>query len=352
MPKHLRFIPILLPVVVFCGLVSPLSAQWVNVTANLAGMPSECGNSCLLSVVPGQDRIIAGIAKRGLWQTTDGGSQWTPLGAGAGSDTIVNRPSHILYDPANANVFWESGIYNSFGVCRTTNDGQTFQHLGGAKHNDYVSVDFSDPRRRTLLAGGHEQSRTVWKSVDAGQSWTNIGSSLPEGTKHTTHPLLLDPSTYLVNASGWGKGTGGVYRTTTGGATWTQVSAQEAGGVPLRASDGSIYWLLASDRGVIRSADQGRTWTQACGPGVVKGMHLIELPDGKLAALAGRHIKVSADHGSTWTPLLEPLPVQPAGLIYAPARQAFFIWNWDCKDAVLTNAIWRHEHRIEAKAAR
>ena len=352
MHQNFHFTRALLVASVLCSLVASLPAQWVNVTANLADLPSECGNLCLLSVVPGQDRIIAGVAKRGLWQTTDGGLHWTALGQGAGSDVVVNRPSHLLYDPGHPNVFWESGIYNSSGVYRTTNGGQTFQHLGSAKHNDYVSVDFSDPQRRTLIAGGHEQSRTVWKSADAGQTWTNIGAALPEGTKFTTHPLFIDASTYLVNTWGWGKGTGGVYRTTTGGATWTQVSALEASGAALSASDGSIYWMLASDRGVIRSTDQGRTWTQVCGSGVIKSQHLIELPDGKLAAVAGKHIKASADGGATWTPLLEPLPVQPAGLIYAPARQAFFIWNWDCKDRVLTNAIWRHDYRIEAKMQR
>src|SRR5258705_7115287 len=81
-------------------------------------------------VVSGQDKIIAGIAKRGLWQTTDGGATWTPLGQGTGSEVIVNRPSRILYDPANPDLFWESGIYNSSGIYRTTNGGRTFQHLG------------------------------------------------------------------------------------------------------------------------------------------------------------------------------------------------------------------------------
>src|SRR5438105_13373508 len=86
-------------------LALPLFAQWVDVTGNLAGMPSECGNLCLLSVVPGEDRIIAGVAKRGLWQTVDGGGKWSALGQGAGSDSIVNRPSRILYDPAHPGVF-------------------------------------------------------------------------------------------------------------------------------------------------------------------------------------------------------------------------------------------------------
>src|SRR5512137_2274038 len=163
--KNQLFRSSLLAAGILSSITSPLPAQWANVTGNLADLPSECGNLCLLSVVPGQDRIIAGIAKRGLWETTDAGATWTPLGQGAGSDLIVNRPSRLLYDPSNANTFWESGIYNSSGVYRTTNAGQTFQHLGSARHNDYVSVDFSDPQRRTLVAGGHEQSRTVWKSA-------------------------------------------------------------------------------------------------------------------------------------------------------------------------------------------
>ena len=351
MPHSTRLV-CLFAVGFLCQPVFPVAAQWLNVTANLADMPSECGNLCLLSSVPGQDRIIAGIAKRGLWQTTNGGASWTALGQSPGSDAIINRPSEIIYDPKDANIFWESGIYNSSGVYYTTNGGQTFRHLGRIRHNDAVTVDLSDPQRRTLLAGGHEQSRTVWKSIDGGQNWTNIGASLPEGSKFSSNPLLLAAATYLVNASGWGKGTGGVFRTTNGGATWTQVSALEANGTPLRASDGAIYWPLMYDRGVIRSTDQGQTWTQVCGSGVIKGSRIIELPDGRLAMNGGKNIKVSADQGKSWTPVCEPTPGSPAGLIYAPARQSFFIWYWDCKDRVLTNAIWRHEYRVESKRAR
>jgi len=47
-------------------------------------------------------------------------------------------------------------------------------------------VDFSDPERRNVIAGGHEQSRMVWKSTDGGQTWTNVGLNLPEGTKFSS----------------------------------------------------------------------------------------------------------------------------------------------------------------------
>lgn len=317
-------------------------AQWVNVTANLAGMPSECGNLCLLSVMPGQDRIIAGVARRGLWQSSDGGSTWTALGQGAGSNVIVNRPSHIEYDPTTPEIFWESGIYNSSGLYRTDDGGKTFRHLGSVRHNDYVSVDFADPNRQTLLAGGHEQSRMVWCSGNGGQTWTNVGASLPAGSKFSSNPLLVDPTTWLVNASGWGKGTGGVYRTTDSGSHWQQVTSLEANGAPLPATDGTIYWLLMYDRGLIRSSDRGATWTQVCSSGVLKGSRLTELPDGRLVALGSKVVKVSEDRGATWKPVTHPAPVQPAGVVYAPARKAFFVWNWDCSDKVLTNAILRH----------
>jgi len=333
--------------VAFGCTINPCSAAWVNATGNLAGMPSECGNLCLLSVVPGQDRIIAGIAKQGLWQTSDGGVHWTALGRGAGSDAIVNRPSQIVYDPVNPDIFLESGIYNSFGVYQTTDGGRTFRHLGKITHNDYISIDFSNPHRATMLAGGHEQARTVWKSVDGGQTWTNAGLTLPIGTKFSSNPLLINAATYLVNASGWGKGTGGVYRTENGGATWEQASSLEANGAPLAATDGAIYWPLMYDRGLLRSTDQGRTWTQASGPGTIKGSHVIELPNGSLAAVGGKTLKVSSDKGSTWRPICEPMPIQPAGLIYAPAHKAFYIWQWDCKDKVLTNAIYRFDQQID-----
>ena len=122
---------------------------WVNVTGNLAGMASECGNSTILSPVPGSGTIIAGVALKGLWANSSG-STWSHLGSGAGSDTITNRPTWIAHDPTSPGTFWESGIYNGGGVYRTTDHGRTFHRLGSITHNDYVSVDFSDPDRHTL----------------------------------------------------------------------------------------------------------------------------------------------------------------------------------------------------------
>jgi len=313
------------------------AGAWINVTSNLANMPSECGNLTMLSPVPGSANVIAGVATRGLWQTSDGGVTWTNLGTGPGSAGIVNRPSWIAYDPLNPSTFWESGIYNAGGAYKTTDNGNTFVQLGSVTHDDFISVDFSDPERKTLLVGGHERSRWVYKSTDGGQTWTNIGANLPEGTGFSTDPLLLDAQTYLVNADqGWSQAAPGLFRTTDGGSTWTKVSSIGPWGPPLVVADGTIYW--AAGDGLVNSTDNGLTWSRV-GSGLANDTHPIQLPDGRLVGVKPTTLVVSGDGGLTWTPIGPQLPYVPAGVIYSTGQKAFYIWHWDCGNKVLPDAI-------------
>jgi len=334
----LRALPILMVALVARG-AWPLGTQaatqgaapantWVNVTGNLAKMASECGNLTLLSPVPRSDRIIAGVAGKGLWANSRG-SSWSQLGSGAESEAVANRASWITYDPIRPHVFWESGSYGN-GVYKTTDGGRTFRQLGSIRHVDYVSVDFRDPSRATLLAGGHEQSQLVYRSTDGGETWTNIGLKLPAKTGASTNPLVINARTYLVNTVG-----SGIFRTTNAGFSWQQVSALGPSGPPLVASDGTIYWPVNSS--LARSSDSGLTWTQVGSN--LQPVHPIELADGKLVSVGANNLMISDDGGSNWSPFGAPLPFTPAGVIYSPSRRTFFIWHWDCGAVVLPDAV-------------
>jgi photosystem II stability/assembly factor-like uncharacterized protein len=315
------------------GPSGPPPGNWVNVTSNLANMPTQCGSLTGVFPKPDEDLIFAGIAGMGLWATRDDGMTWQMVGTSeAGSASIINRPLALVFDPTTSTRFWESGIYNGPGVFETTNDGVTFEALGGATAYDcdLVSIDFTDPNRQTMLAGGHESSGTLFLSTNGGSSWTNVDDVLPPNTNCTT-PLVINSTTYLVGCAGYGGGVTGIYRTTDSAATWTMASAYGGLGPPTLMSDGSIYWATPNPtQGVTRSTDQGVTWSTPVGAGVIGTSSVIELPNGLIAALGGRYVVVSADHGETWAPATAAMPIAASTLAYSTQRKAFFISYETC----------------------
>lgn len=315
---------------------APMSA-WVNATGNLANLPSECGNLTLLSAVPGSSTVIAGVAKKGLWATTDSGKTWAALGSGSGSAVITNRPSSVVYDPEHEGTFYESGIYNDGGLYKTVDAGKTFTQLGDVRHSDLVSVDFSDPDRKTIVAGGHEQKQVLYLSTDAGQSFSQIGQNLPKDAHFSSEPLVLDSKTFLVGACGYGDGACGVYRSGDAGKTWSRASDLATTGRPLWASDGTIYWPLIYNSGLARGSADGTSWTKVA-DGIVT-FPPVELPDGRILTVQGDHVAVSADKGMTWMAIGDKLPFQPNGVVYSVPSKTLFIWQWDCGEVVLPNAI-------------
>jgi photosystem II stability/assembly factor-like uncharacterized protein len=315
---------------------------WQAVTGSLTGMPSECGNLTLVSVRPDRDVLITGVAQHGLFANDDGSATWKPLGTGSGSASIVNRASTIVFDPDHPETFWESGIYNAGGVYRTDDGGATFHQLGDALHSDAVSVDFTDPNRKTLLSGTHERP-TLFRSKDGGQTWADIATTLPAGFGFPVGPHVVDGQTYILGTA-FGEHSG-IFRTTDGGANWTSVFAGGVAGTPLVAkSDGALYWVLQSG-GIVKSTDGGTTWTTAARSATAAAIqtNLAELPDGRLAAVGNQVVIVSSDHGATWRAAGPKMPYAPTGFTYSAARKAFYIWYFTCslstQNPVPDNAI-------------
>jgi hypothetical protein len=321
--------------------------DWVNVTSNLAGMNSQCGNMSHVAAKPDEDMLIAGIGGLGLWASTDGGQTWQPLGTGAGSDEIDNRATTMLFDPAHTQVFWESGIYGA-GVFKTVDDGVTFKELGMIQHNETLSIDFADPDRKTMIVGGHEQTQVLWLSTDAGDTWQSLGDKVPESADISSNPLLLDPQTFLLGCPPYAQKTPGIYRSTDAGNTWALVSTTGGEFAPLAASDGTIYWADPGNGGMVRSTDQGLTWTELIGPNALLSVAPIELPDGRIATASMQNIVVSSDQGAHWQIVSPALPYAPAGLTYSIQQKAFVIYHWTCDNPVPSDAIMRFDFDYQA----
>jgi photosystem II stability/assembly factor-like uncharacterized protein len=319
--------------------------KWVNATGSLGGRISQSGDVWYLSAKPDEDMLIAGLSGFGLWASTDGGETWHALGASSDSDVITQIETEVVYDPAHSNVFWEAGIYGVNGALyRTDDDGVTIKQVGSVTHINTVSVDFTDSKRMTLLAGPHESSQKLYLSTDAGMNWDTIGQNLPDGSGFSSYPLVLDAQTFLVGC------TNSIARSDDGGATWTKVSSFGGAGVPVTTPDGSIFWGSDPDVGLLHSADQGLTWDRVVGAGILQTSVTLALPDGRLASLTApsnvapnTYVAVSADGGVSWKVASPPLPIAPLGLVYSAQRKAFYIWMTSTEPQIPADSIVRFD---------
>jgi photosystem II stability/assembly factor-like uncharacterized protein len=312
------------------------SPHWVNATGNLAGKPARCASLGKVLAQPCSKRIVAGVEGAGLFASDDAGKSWQPLGVAAGSAAITNSVTNIVFDPVHPEILWETGIRGESGLYVSNDDGATFRELGKLSFTQTVSVDFSDPERKTLVTGTHGIPQQVFLSRDSGKTWSNIGLNLPADSYAGETPLVLDSQTFLLGGNRGGVGDqSGIYRTTNAGASWEPVGSVQVNhfGVPLQATDGSIYWPLYATGGMAKSTDLGLTWTKLA-ESALHGVSPIELPDSSIVTIGTDHLVRSADGGATWQPLGEALPFQLVGdgatLTYSAALKTFFVSHSDC----------------------
>ncbi|HYE95457.1 MAG TPA: hypothetical protein VD962_04565 [Rubricoccaceae bacterium] len=207
----------------------------------------------------------------GAWQnlnlqrSMDGGFTFAPIVPPTGSATAFVAPFALaptmpqrLY--AGRAIIYRSDNRGSSGTWRTTNGGVA---LDG---NPALALTVAPSDSNTVyvstapITTGASRTR-LWKTVNAGASWTQVTGTLPDRylmdvAIHPTNPAIA----YVV-ASGWGAGH--VFKTTDGGASWTDVTgvlpdAPTTAVVidPLRPND--VY--VGNDVGVFVSRDGGASW--------------------------------------------------------------------------------------------
>lgn len=145
---------------------------------------------------------------------------------------MSGRISDIAKDPQNNSTWYVAAA--SGNLWKTTNKGTTwdpiFDHYG-AFSLGCITIDSQNPNVLWLGTGENQSQRSaswgdgIYKSIDAGKSWKNMGLSSSEHiSKILVHPQ--DPNIVYVAAQGplWAAGgQRGVFKTTNGGETWSNV---------------------------------------------------------------------------------------------------------------------------------
>ena len=197
----------------------------------------------------------------------------------------------------------------------------------------------------------------VWKTTDAGTTWTPIFDEQPT---QSIGSIAIAPSDPQIIYIGSGEGLhrpdlsvgDGVYKSTDAGRTWTHLGLREAQQIPEiavdpRDPDRLFVAVLGHpygpnpERGIYRSTDAGRTFTQVLTQGENIGARDVDIdpsdPEIVYATFwedrqgpwenaawngTGGRIFKSVDGGNTWRPLRNGLPqdVLHAEITIAPSR--------------------------------
>jgi photosystem II stability/assembly factor-like uncharacterized protein len=227
----------------------------------------------------------------GLFQSTDGGVTWTLRAGGVDPATL----SYLgAYDVAIATANNTTTVYASiddFGVGRSTEDGIYTSTNGGVFSR--VTSNLPSPSTafvgRTTLAVDAQTPSTVYaaialgtagtpppsgasfiglyKTTDSGATWNLLTSCQLSSTSGPcsnyqgwyANTIAVDPTNHdlLFGATD-------VYRSSDGGASWSDVSQAATNGLHVDqhalSFQGGTVWS-GNDGGVWRSSDDGTSWT-------------------------------------------------------------------------------------------
>ena len=191
-----------------------------------------------------------------------------------------------------------------------------------------VNCIVEDPNNSSIIYVG-SPAGGVWKSTDAGSTWTPLGDEL---SVIGISGIAVDPNNsniiYLATGDSDGGDTYsiGVMKSIDGGLTWTSIggiSANETTEIIVDPTNSNILWLATSS-GLMKSTNAGSSWTNVLS-GNVMDVALKPSVVTTVYAVTSTDFYVSTDSGGTWSNTTTGLPNNPGRLAIAvtPANNSY-----------------------------
>jgi photosystem II stability/assembly factor-like uncharacterized protein len=256
--------------------------------------PPRGGRSIAISGVRGRPKEgYFGATGGGLWKTVDGGASWTPVTDGQVRSSSVGA---VAVSETNPDVVFigmgesciRGDIMEGDGLYKSTDAGKTWTHVAfpDARVISKIRIHPSNPDIVFVAAFGRlslpSAERGVYKSTDGGRTWKR---TLFKDDRTGAVDISLDPRNptvifaalweayrleYTMSSGGPGSG---LYKSTDGGETWTDITRNPGLpkgvdgkiGVSVSGADSNrVYAIIENENGgLFVSDDAGATWKSA-----------------------------------------------------------------------------------------
>ncbi len=269
-------------------------------TGGLSDWTSIYGGDGFQPLVDADDtNVVYALSQNGnLGKSTNNAASFSGAMSGINGGDRNNWDTPITLDPQNSQVLY----YGTQRVYKTTNAAANWTAIspdltngaggGNISFGTITSMDVSPFNSDVIVAGTDDGN--VWITQNGGTDWNNVSSTLPD--LWTTKVLTdrEDVNSLYVTFSGYryGVNPSHVFKSNDVGQTWTAIGSTLPD-IPVNdiVKDSHDNLFLATDVGVFASADDGVSWApfgDNMPSLVVTDLHIHEAEEILYAATYGR----------------------------------------------------------------
>jgi photosystem II stability/assembly factor-like uncharacterized protein len=199
-----------------------------------------------------------GATGGGLWKTTDGGTTWNPVtdghlgSASIGAVEVCQANPDVVY-LGTGETQLRGNIQAGDGVYKSTDAGKTWTHIGLRESRNIGRIRVHPTNCDVAFAAafgeysGPSAERGIYRTTDGGQTWTRVlhrdeRTGGVDISIDPNHPDVVFAALWEAWRNQWGMSSGGpgsgLFRSTDGGATWTELTRKP--GMPAEGLIGKI----------------------------------------------------------------------------------------------------------------